>query len=801
MTDKLLGPRGAQLPARYPVGDVPDYDPIPYADVRQPSVVLQAWDMLRRRKWTVLAGLLSVLAVTAVVTYKLPRSYVSSLSILVGTGPRDAGMNNLAIVDQGPAIQTEMKLITSRRIVAPVVDENDLHVKLLAPAAKRPADVLPGFEAGREAVAGTYSLTQLPAGGYEFRRTDVDSLLAKLNPGQTYASRGLRFQLPQKLTPTSIQLQVTGFEGAVGATLGQLGVWLADPDATLIGVSCSAGGAAMAQRICDGVSKSYVALRNDLARSDATHSAAFLAQQSDTVGLQLAVAEEQLRSYQESNDVVDPRGLASQESGEIAQFQTQRDQLESERRALAAFIGQLGTGEGSEKYRDLAAFPTFINNPMVGNILSNLVTYENQLHELSTRRTDANQDVIDLKRRISELEGQLGQLATNYESALTGQVASLDKTLGTSRGRLSSVPKKQMEVERLERKTQLLSQIYTTLQQKLKEAQITEAVELADVQIIDPASLPGLPSFPNVKLNLALGLVAGLLVGLGGAILQEFADTRVRRRSEVEQETGLPVLTMIPSVKGGRFIVGRPRKLLAGAAAGSEKRLGDYYPSGGEVVVEAFRALGADLGYMVQGTPERDTKIIVFTSPSRGEGKTFSAVNFAATRALEGYRTLLIDADLRAGGAGAALGLDHAPGLGDVLAGEAQLLDVIRMVKVGRHRLAVVGAGTGRREGRSVGSEELDAVLTAAAQHFDQVVVDTPPINLVSDAALLASRAHAVIVVVRSGRTDREALELTLSRLSRLGAKPLGIVLNDVKLNTDYAAPARYEPAAREAAG
>jgi capsular exopolysaccharide synthesis family protein len=217
--------------------------------------------------------------------------------------------------------------------------------------------------------------------------------------------------------------------------------------------------------------------------------------------------------------------------------------------------------------------------------------------------------------------------------------------------------------------------------------------------------------------------------------------------------------------------------------------------------VEAFRSLGADLGLMAQGAPDRDVKIVVFTSPSRGEGKTFSAVNFAATRALEGYRTLLIDADLRAGSAGAALGLDHSPGLTEVLAGEARLLDVIRMVKVGNHRLAVVGAGTGRREaGRPLASEELEEVLITAAEHFDQVVVDTPPVNLVSDAALLASRADAVIVVVRSGQTDRDALDITLSRLSRLGAKPLGIILNDVKLNTEYAGSTYYTPV-QEAAG
>jgi capsular exopolysaccharide synthesis family protein len=791
-------------------------DGVPFGEGVQPSIISQIWDMLWRRKWTVVAGLVSVLLVAGLVTWKLPRSYTSTVTVLVGSGPRNAGLAELDLLNQGPAIQTEMELITSRRILEPVVDENDLNVRIVSPGPMRPADLFGGFQAGRDAVPGAYEIKQAGNGAYEMWKTGTggflgfwqstpDSLVATLRPGLAYSGRGLRFQLPAAMPDDAVEMMVSPFDGAVGTLMTNVTASLVDPDAQLVRVSCKSGAAKLAQRVCDGISKSYVALRNDLARGDASHSAEFLQQQSDTVGAQLAAAEDELRRYKEANDVVDTQSLSGAESGELAQFQARRDEIDAERAALAGFINRLGTSEGSDKYRDLAAYPTFINNPMVGNILNNLINYENQLHDLSQRRTDVNPDVVALKQRISELQGQLGHLARNYESALSGQVASLDQSLGRSKGRLASVPRKQMDLARLERHADMLSQLYTTLQQKLKEAQISKAVELADVSIIDPPTFPMQPTFPNVPLNLALGLAGGLLVGLAGALLQEFADTRVRRRHEIEQETGLPVLTMIPSVKGGggRFIVGRtPRLLPRGAAA--DARLRDYYPVGGDLVVEAFRSLGADLGFMAQNMPGgRDVRTVVFTSPSRGEGKTFSAVNFAATRALEGQRTLLIDADLRAGAASAALGLEEAPGLSDVLAGKSPLLDAIRMVKIGNHRLAVLGVGTTPRDhGTLVTSDELEQVLATAAEHFDQVVVDTPPINVVSDAALMAARAHAVIVVVRSGQTDREALDLTLSRLARVGARPLGIVLNDVKVGGGaYEGFSVYEPEAQEAAG
>jgi len=583
--------------------------------------------------------------------------------------------------------------------------------------------------------------------------------------------------------------------------MGSVSASLVDPEATLFLLSCGASRAEDAQHICDGLSKSYVALRNELLRSDAVHSAQFLEEQSQSVGAQLAEAEDELRRYKESNDGLEPQNLASMQSQEVAQFQAQRDQLEAERVALAGAIAGLDHGKGTQAYRDLASYPTFIRNPMVGDILNNLMTYENELHELQQRRTDTNIDVVNLRQRISELEQQLGRLATTYETALRGQIASLDQAAGRARGRLTAVPRQQMEVARLERESELLTQLYNTIQQKLKEAEIAKAVTLADVSIIDPSTLPTRPSSPDVRLNMILAVFGGLILGLLGALVQEFADTRVRRRYEVEQETGLPVLTMIPSVKGGRLVVGRSPKLLKGTASASKGGgLADYYPVGGELVVEAFRSLGADLDVMAGATPGRESTTAVFTSPSRGEGKTFNAVNFAATRAMEGYRTLLIDADLRSGAAGAALGLGQDAGLSDILSGEARLLDVVRMVKVANHRLAVLGAGSAPRDpSRLLGSEELDRILADAARHFQQVVIDTPPMNLVSDAALFAARADAVFIVVRSGQTDREALEMALNRLDRLGARALGIVLNDVKPTGEYVSSV-YEPAAQAAA-
>lgn len=786
MTDKLPTPRTSQVPAPYAGGSYPALAPVAYEESRQPSILAQVRDMLARRRWSVVLGFVSVVGIAVFLSSRIPPLYTSTVTILVGIGPRNPDLPTLDMMNQlslPSDVDTDMQLLESRRITEPVVDEYDLHVSLERPQGERPADVLQDFEASRDALPGTYLIASGGGGKIEVRRTEPDSLIGVFAPGQRVSTGGLAFTLPA--LEEDVVIEVDWFDSAVYSVMGRVGVGLIDIDASVIQLTCSAYIPKEAQLTCAGISESYVALRNELQQSDAVQSAEFLRAQSDSVKVQLGKAEEELRSYKERNDVVSPEVQASQEIQQLAKIQSERDQLEAERMALAGFMGEVRReGASSASYRQLAAFPTFIGNPMVGNILQNLIEYENQLHALSQRRTDQSPDVMALKQRIGDLEGQLGMMAKNYESALARQVGSLSQTVGRSQGRLSSVPEKQLGVMRLERRSDLLSELYTQLQQRLQEAEIAKGVELADVSVIDAATLPLGPSSPDTRMHLMLGILAGLLFGLGAALVQEFADTRLRRRDDVERETGLPVLTMVPSVKQGGLIAGRERRLLkkrGGTRAGLP--LADYYPVGGDSVVEAFGSLGTDLGFMAGGAHSASTRTVVFTSASRGEGKTFSAVNFAATRTLQGYRTLLIDADLRAGSAGSLLGLNGGAGLSEVLAGEARLLDAVRMVKVGAHRMAVLGTGALQAgPGKLLDAALLDEILSTAADNFEQVVIDTPPLNLVGDAALFAARADAVVLVVRSGRTDREAVDMALSRLSRLGAKMIGVVLNDVEM-------------------
>jgi capsular exopolysaccharide synthesis family protein len=209
-------------------------------------------------------------------------------------------------------------------------------------------------------------------------------------------------------------------------------------------------------------------------------------------------------------------------------------------------------------------------------------------------------------------------------------------------------------------------------------------------------------------------------------------------------------------------------------------------PDAPAAYAEAFNQLHAS---MALSRRERPPKVLLFTSPLPGEGKTLTAVNYALTLAARGLRVLLVDADLRCGLVNEVFHCRRKPGLAEVLTGLAGLEEATWRVAVGESGvLDVVPAGSplGTPE-RVPAVERVRDVLDALAPRFDLVVVDSPPVNLLADAALLASAADAVVLVVRAGRTRMEALRYAMEQLTAARAPVVGTLLNDIDPRQDGA--------------
>jgi polysaccharide biosynthesis transport protein len=716
-------------------------------------------------------------------------------------------------------VSTEIEVLRGRNAASAVIDSLGLRARVVAPRRARVTELFSLLRVAPSSDTVTLILRPAWGGNGSFTIGRPGSSLTEVTAriGQTVQVRGVTLALTQAaLQVPELRLQVVSLDEAVRSFASALKVSRPARDADLIAARVRASDPAQAAAAANLLARQLISGRQGIQMARTGSTIRFLRQQLDTLGIQLRVAEDTLRAYRERAGVVDAEEDARTQVRRLAQIQADRGAVEAERQALALLVQQMrsdsarGLPGGQAPSRGLISFPSLFRNQAASELLGALAQVENERSALLVRRKPQDPDVLVLTGRIREIDAQLQGIAETYLQGLTNQVAALENVAQQFGGALHSLPKKAVQTARLEREVRVQQELYTLIQTRLKEAEITRAMEDPTVRIVDQAMVPTRPVYPKPLLNLALSLLLGSLLGVVTALGREMTDRSVRTRADARFAAGLPVLGAIPRVErrpvkllprpGGRRGHGhhqrskglhRVARRLRRALRGTGK--GDRYaaariesmlvtrPDTPAAYVESWNQLHANL---VLAHQERPLKVLVFTSPLPGEGKTLSAINFALTLAGRGVRVLLIDADLRCGLVNEVFGYDYQPGFAELLTGSARLEDAARRIAVGETgALMILPAGApAPNPGQRLGVERVREVLETLAPQFDLVLIDSPPVNLLADAALLASAADAVVLVVRVGHTRIEALRYAMGQLTAARAPVIGTLLNDIDL-------------------
>lgn len=277
--------------------------------------------------------------------------------------------------------------------------------------------------------------------------------------------------------------------------------------------------------------------------------------------------------------------------------------------------------------------------------------------------------------------------------------------------------------------------------------------------LVDAAIPATQPAGPRVLFNTVLAALLGLLLGCAIVLLIEYLDDTVKRPRDVEGIAQVPTLGLISQMRTPPAEVHRLAALL--------------YPR--SQAAEAFRALRTNIEF---ASVDRETHSILITSSIAGEGKTVVAANVALMFAQAGRQTLLVDADLRMPAIHRIFDIDNTTGLTSLLRGEASTIGgVARPTDEANLRIITSGPQP-PNPAEILGSERMRNMLAALSKEADIVVIDSPPLVAVTDAAVLATQVDGTIVVVRAGRTRRSTFRSGIEALRRVGAPVLGVVLN-----------------------
>jgi capsular exopolysaccharide synthesis family protein len=343
---------------------------------------------------------------------------------------------------------------------------------------------------------------------------------------------------------------------------------------------------------------------------------------------------------------------------------------------------------------------------------------------------------------------------TTAEAQLRSQISSLEQQITSLGHNTTTTPEA----------SALLNQ-EAVLKEQLAQMQVSGATDTGDVELVTPALAPVSPSSPKPTQDALLGLVAGLALGLGAAFLRDSFDDRLTSKEATERAAGVPVLAMTPLVSSWR----RHKPLVVTVAEPNSQ------------AAESYRSLRTSLQFAGQ---ELQLRSLVVTSPGAAEGKTATLANLGVVFAQAGERVVLVSCDLRRPRIGAFFGLDEKEGLTGVLLDKRTLTESVLPVP-GFDRLSLLPAGpVPPNPAELLGSARARDVFTLLRDQFDLVLIDSPPVLPVTDAAILSRYADATLMLAAAGETRRSDLHRAVERLDQVGATILGTVLNKVTRQT-----------------
>jgi capsular exopolysaccharide synthesis family protein len=346
----------------------------------------------------------------------------------------------------------------------------------------------------------------------------------------------------------------------------------------------------------------------------------------------------------------------------------------------------------------------------------------------------------------------------NLESAeaqLRSQISSIGQQLGSFHGNTTSP------------EASALFNQQAVLKEQLAQMQVSGAVDTGEVVLVTPAQTPVSPSSPKPVQDALLGLAVGLALGLAVAFLLNSLDDRLTSKESAEHVGGGPVLAMTPVVASWRRQMQKP--IVVSVTEPTSP------------TAESYRSLRTSLQFARQ---EQQLRSLVVTSPGVGDGKTSTLANLGVVFAQAGERVVLVSCDLRRPRIGAFFGLDEQEGLTCVLAGQRTLEEVVVPVP-GVDRLSLLPAGpVPPNPAELLNSASAQAIFTRLRDDFDLVLIDSPPVLPVTDAAILSQHADATLMLAAAGQTRRGDLHRAVEKLDQVGATILGIVLNKVTKHT-----------------
>lgn len=499
----------------------------------------------------------------------------------------------------------------------------------------------------------------------------------------------------------------------------------------------------------------------------AANTIEFIEAQLGTISDSLQIAENHLENFRLVNKLIDI-------SREGSIIQDRLEQIDNERTGLLMqknYYDYLKDYiESRNENEDIIAPSVMgVTDQLLIGMVDELASLQKQKRQLSMNLYESAEPLRILEENISKARSALRENIFSGLQNLENSIKDADRRLNNIESEIKKLPSTERQMINIQRKFDINNTVYTFLLEKRAEAGIAKASNVSDNRIIDNAGWFNSARIrPRESRNIMIAVILGMVIPLICIIIIDFFNNKVIDKKDIERKTSAPVLGFI--------------------SHNSQKTEMPVVRNPGSTLSESFRSVRTNLKYFLKDT---ECPVISVSSTITAEGKTFVSANLAAIIAMSDKKVLLVGLDLRKPRIHKIFGINNEKGVSNLLIDEEEFKDIV--IKTSLDNLWYAPAGpVPPNPAELIESDKMKEFIEKAKIEFDYIIIDTPPVAIVTDALLISSFTDFYLFVVRQRYSSKNTLELIDELYKNNSIKSLGIVVNDISISGYYGYGLRY---------
>lgn len=525
---------------------------------------------------------------------------------------------------------------------------------------------------------------------------------------------------------------------------------------SLLTISFEDNVALRAQEFTNALTSAYLAQSVEKKTREASRKLAFIDNQLKLITENLKGSAVKIEEFKTSSNMVNLSSKAQNIIVQMSDYETKLAEISIQQEMLETLYTEVKKGQNLES---LSVAGLELGGSSLQEMTKQLQDAILQKKILREDYTEMYPGVRKLQKTIVQVKGLIVTTIQSLSKSIKERKALLEQSTQKLQKELNTLPADERMFGQLQRKFAVNEKIYSYLLEKRSETEIMKASTVSKNRVIDEALLPEDPIKPKRKLIVVVGLILGLILGIALAFLREFLDDRIKSEDDVSKGTKVPVLGIVPNIKDDSDKV-------------------KVFLSPKSAIAESFRNLRTNLQFMVD---HKQAHVIAVTSTVGAEGKTTVCINLGGIMSMAERKTVILNLDMRKPTLHEKFDLKNSKGMSTLLSGRSTLKEVIQPTKY--PNLDIITSGpVPPNPSELIQNTSLEKILAELKEQYDAIILDTPPIGLVTDARTLMHLADTSIYVLRANHSKKGFLR-SVEKLSQEDIRGFGILINDARMD------------------